>query len=121
MLSSASSLSASWRLPVVERAQIAEPGKTPGRVVVRHEVGHRGADLGGGAEDAAVNGLLLEGAKEPLDHAIGLRLMRERMAERHAPMGELVGEVAGGVLRPVVGAHGDAARGIGARSRRSVG
>jgi hypothetical protein len=35
------------------------------------------------------------------------------MTERHPPVGELAGEVAGDVLRPVIGTHGDTARGIG--------
>jgi hypothetical protein len=34
------------------------------------------------------------------------------MAERHTPVGELAGEVAGDVLRPVISAHRDAACGI---------
>src|SRR5919202_3452549 len=86
----------------------------PGAVVASDEGGDRGADLGSGAVDLAPNHLLLERAKEPLDHAIALRLTDEGVAQRHAPMRELPGEMAGDVLRPIVGAHRDAPRGVGA-------
>ena len=47
--------------------------------------------------------------------------MREGVTERHAPVGNLAGEVAGDVLRPVVGAHRDAARRIGADPAEALG
>src|SRR5690349_21720516 len=59
---------------VRQRAQIAEPLQAPFRIVAGDERGNRGANLGGGAEDAAPDRLLLERAKEALDHAIALRL-----------------------------------------------
>src|SRR5689334_4266276 len=78
---------------VRERAQIAEPLQAPLRIVACDERGDRGANLGGGAEDPAPDYLLLERAEEPLDHAIALRLADEGIAQRHAPMRELPGEM----------------------------
>ena len=71
-------------------------------VVASDEVGDGVADLGGIAEDAAVDGLLLEGAVEAFGDAVGLRLLDEGEAGRDAPVPDLVQEVIGEVLRSVI-------------------
>src|SRR5574337_981646 len=65
-------------------------------------------------EDAAMDGLLLQGSVESLSHAIGLRLGDEGEARGEAPELDLVEEVIGRVLRAVIHAQGEAAPGIGA-------
>jgi hypothetical protein len=47
----------------MERAHIAEPGETPGRIVASDECGHRRPHLGGRVEDTTVDDLLLERAE----------------------------------------------------------
>jgi hypothetical protein len=99
--------------PVVEWAEIAQPFQSPSDVVAGDEVGDRSFDLGGGAEGSAPDRLLLERSEEPLNDAVALRLVREGVAQRHAPVADLVREVVGCVLRPVVQAQRHAAGGIG--------
>src|SRR5574337_281442 len=53
-------------------------------------------------EDAAMDGLLLQGSVESLSHAIGLRLGDEGEARGEAPELDLVEEVIGRVLRAVI-------------------
>src|SRR3954447_20776454 len=85
---------------VVERAEIAQPLQSPGGVVAGDEVADRRPDLSGGAEGPGPDCLLLEGPEEPLNDAIALWLVREGVAQRHAPVADLVREVVGCVLRP---------------------
>jgi hypothetical protein len=99
--------------PVIERAHVAEPGEAAGRIVACDECGYRRFYPRDGVEDLAIDDLLLEGAEEPFGHAVGFRLVWEGMAERDAPVGDLAGEVAGDVLRPIICPHRDTARGIG--------
>jgi len=47
-------------VPVVERAEVAQPLQPPGGVVAGDEVTDCGPDLGGGAEGSAPDRLLLE-------------------------------------------------------------
>src|ERR1051325_2166959 len=49
-----------------QRAQVAEPLQAPFGIVAGDERGDRGANLGGGMEDAAPDHLLLERAEEAL-------------------------------------------------------
>lgn len=98
---------------VVEGAEIAQPLQPPSGVVAGNEVADRCPDLGGGAEGFAPNRLFLEGPKEPLDDAVALWLVREGVAQRDAPVADLVREVVGRVLRPIVQAQRHAAGGIG--------
>ena len=74
------------------------------------ECGYRRFYLRDGVEDLAIDDLLLEGAEEPFGHAVGFRLVWEEMAERDAPVGDLAGEVAGDVLRPILCPHSDMLR-----------
>src|SRR5574338_699704 len=71
-------------------------------------------------EDAAMDGLLLQGSVESLSHAIGLRLGDEGEARGDAPELDLVEEVIGRVLRAGIHAQREAAPGIGAGGAETV-
>src|SRR3954447_10347884 len=100
--------------PIVEWAAVSEPFQSPQCIVALHEGTHRSSDFGSSAEGSAPDGLLLEGPEEPLDDAVALRLVREGIAQRYAPVTNLTGEVVGRVLRPVVQTQRDAAGVVGA-------
>ncbi len=88
--------------------------ETPMTVVAFLEFADRGTHLHDVAEDAAVDGLLLQRPVEALGDAVGLRLGTQGEARGDAPELDLVEEVVGGVLRAVVHAQGEAAPGAGA-------
>src|SRR4051794_36435116 len=64
-------------------------------VVAGDEVADGVTDLVDSLVDSAMHDLLLEGAKEALDDAVGLGLADERVAGGHAPEADLVVEVFG--------------------------
>src|SRR3712207_3937387 len=85
------------------------------RGVVAGDEGPDGvADLADGLEDAAMDGLLFQRAKEPLDHAVRLGLRDEGMARRHAPELDLLLEDVRHEVAAVVVAERQAAGGAGA-------
>ena len=78
--------------PIVEWAAEAEPGEAPGRVVACDKLGHCCRNLDGGAEDAAKDRLLLQGAEKSLADSVRLWLVWKGVTERHTPVRELAGE-----------------------------
>lgn len=67
----------------------------PSGVAAADEVSNGVAEVVDGLEDATVHGLLLEGAEDALDDAVGLRLADEGVAGLRAPGLNLVLEVLG--------------------------
>ena len=84
----------------------------PFGVVAGDEVPDGVAEVVDALEDTAVHDLLLEGAEEPLDDAVGLRLTDEGVAGPRAPGLDLVLEVFGHKGAPVVVAQFEAAGGV---------
>src|SRR4051794_15328054 len=97
----------------VEWAKVAVLFDQPLGVVAGGEVADGVADLVDGLEDAAVDGLLLQRAEEPLDDAVRLGFTDEGVARRDAPEPGLLLEVLGHEVAAVVVAEREAAGGAG--------
>ena len=96
-----------------ERAPVAELFEAPVAVVYFDEGGDGRGQFGTVAVGPTVDDLLLEGAVEPLYHAVGLGFADEGEAGREPMVAALALEVVGQVLAAVVVAEFDAAGGIG--------
>jgi len=66
-----------------------------------------------------VDGLVLEGPIGPFRHTVGLRLLHKGKAGSNAPVPELIQEVAGQVLRPMIHAQGESPGGIPANRAKN--
>ena len=95
--------------------------KAPFAVVEEDEGGDSGGQFGAIAIGVAVDDLLLEGAVEAFDDAVGLGLADERETGREAVKAALALEVVGEVLAAVIVAQFDAAGGIGGAGAEDVG
>src|SRR5688572_6996102 len=82
---------------VVKGAPVAEPFQTPKAIVAYDEFRDGSLNLGRGAKDAAEDDLFFQGPEKSLDHAVAFRLVPEGVAHGHAPMLDLLGEVAGDI------------------------
>src|SRR5450756_511787 len=76
-------------------------------MVALEEQPHGGSNVSDSLVDAAIDDLLLEGSEEAFGHAIGLGLADEGKARGHAPELDLVLEVIGHELAPVIVAKRD--------------
>ena len=79
----------------VEWAAVAVLPDQPRGVVAGGKGADGVAELVDGLADAAIDDLLLQGAEEPLDHAVGLGFSDEGVAWRDAPEADLLLEVVG--------------------------
>jgi hypothetical protein len=73
--------SARWRrrrgMPGIRAGSYSRAGRGARRRLVCDECGYSRSDFSDSMEDAAVDGLLLDCAEEPLGYAVGFRLVRE--------------------------------------------